>query len=449
MKSGTAKRFAMVFAAAGMACCAAGADAPEVTSVVMSQDSVSRLVTIEYVLTNSPAIVTVDIETNAVTVGGETVWETIGGENIQGLTGDVNCKITADGTKRIYWRPDLSWNGRKVAAGGARAVVTAWSLDNPPDYMVADLSVATPQRLKFYPGAEFLPGGLTSNDLYCTSSMVFRKIKAKGIPWQMGIGTESRTVTLDADYYIGVFEVTQGQLAMVGGPSHSYNNTLEGTRRPVENLSYRELRDSANSSGEDSLYPDPPSDNSMIGKLRIRMERLCDFDLPSEAQWEYAARAGHGEGYWNDGSLVLSSGNDANLNLLGRNAWNTQHPGKTQTNPSPADDNTNLVGQYIPNSWGLYDMHGNVLELCLDWWTDDATARDAVSPGGVYTGAANANGLYYADGVTQRPNPWRLTRGGAYNSGASACAAWARNKNAAQSYGQSIGLRLVCPVTVK
>ena len=448
MKSGTAKRFAMVLAAAGAACCAAGADAPEVTSVVMSQDSASRLVTIEYELANSPAIVTVDIETNA-TVGGETVWESIGGENIQGLTGDVNCKIATSGTKRIFWRPDLSWNGRKVAVGGARAVVTAWSLDNPPDYMVADLSVASPQRLKFYPGAEFLPGGITSNDLYCTSSMVFRKIKARGIPWQMGVGTESRTVTLDADYYIGVFEVTQGQLAMVGGPVYSYKNTLEGTRRPVESQSFREVRDSASNSSDASLYPSAPAEGSLIGKLKARVENLCDFDLPSEAQWEYAARAGHGEGYWNDGSRVLSSGSDANLMILARYAWNCKNPGSTVTDALPADNNTDIVGRYMPNSWGLYDMHGNVNELCLDWWTENADARDAVCVGGIYTGAVNADGANYADGVTPRPNAWRVTRGGAYNSGASACLAWARNKDAISNHAAAIGFRLVCPVTVK
>ena len=448
MNSG--KCFAAALAACFTASASFGADAPEVLSVAMSQDEDTRLVTIAYELANAPAVVTLDIETNAV-VGGETVWASIGGKNIQGLSGAVNRKVAADGTYTITWRPDLSWNGQKVPDGGARAVVTAWSLDNPPDYMVVDLSAVSPQRLKFYPAASFLPGGLTSNDLYCTSSMVFRKIKAKGIPWQMGIGTDSRTVTLDADYYIGVFEVTQGQLAMVGGPSHGYKNTLEGVRRPVENLSYRELRDSANSSSDESLYPDPPSDNSMIGKLRIRAERLCDFDLPSEAQWEYAARAGHGEGYWNDGSRILSTGSDANLMLLGRYAWNCQNPGKTIDNALPADDNTNLVGRYKPNSWGLYDMHGNVNELCLDWWTETAADRDAASVGGIYTGAANATGANYANGtVAASPtNTWRVTRGGGYNSGASACAAWTRNKNARQAYGQTIGFRLVCPVTVK
>jgi formylglycine-generating enzyme required for sulfatase activity len=302
--------------------------------------------------------------------------------------------------------------------------------------------------------------GVTEDDTYKTSKMVFLRIPAGGKSFQFQQGVDAATnahytagqgikVSFEKDFYIGVFEVTQGQLAMVGGPSHSYKNTIEGTRRPVENLSYRELRDSANSSSEDSLYPAPPSDNSMIGKLRIRMERLCDFDLPSEAQWEYAARAGHGEGYWNDGSRILSTGSDANLMLLCRYAWNTQHPGTTQENPLPADDNTNLVGQYIPNSWGLYDMHGNVNELCLDWWTEDASERDSVSLGGVYTGAVNANGLNYADGVTQRPNPWRITRGGGYNSGASSCCAWTRNKNAAQSYGKTIGFRLICPTVVK
>ena len=450
-KRATFKEFAAAVAACCAATCAFGADAPEVTSVSMTQDDVSRLVTITYVLANAPAIVTVDIETNAV-VGGETVWASIGGKNIWGLTGAVNRKIATDGTYTMNWRPDLSWNGNKVPAAGARAVVTAWSLDNPPDYMVADLSAVSPQRLKFYPGAEFLPGGLTSNDLYCTSSMVFRKIKAKGIPWQMGIGENSRTVTLDADYYIGVFEVTQGQLAMVGGPAYNCKHTVEGVRRPAESQSYREIRDGANNSTETTLYPQPPADGSLIGKLRIRVEQLCDFDLPNEAQWEYAARAGHGEGYWGDGSRILSATGtlDTNLNLIGRYAYNTKNPGSTMDGALPADNNTNLVGQYKPNSWGIYDMHGNVLEFCLDWWTETLALRDSTSVGDIYSGATNADGANYADGTTAVVNKWRLLRGGEYRSAANNCQPWVRSRDAVTTHsGGTIGFRLICPTVVK
>ena len=445
MNAKTVKRLVLMYAVAGAMYAASGADAPEVTSVIMSQNNATRLVTIEYALDNAPAIVTVDIQTNAV-VGGKTVWASIGGENIYGLTGDVNCKVTSDGTKRIYWRPDVSWNGQKVAVGGARAVVTAWSLDNPPDYMVLDLAAVSPQRLKFYPDAAFLPGGITSNDIYRTSSMVFRKIKARGIPWSIGIGADARTVTLTNDYYMGVFEVTQGQLAMIGGPAWAYKNTIEGVRRPVESQSYREIRDSANNSSDQTLYPQAPYSGSLIGKFIARSENLCDLDLPSEAQWEYACRAGHGEGYWGDGSRILGSASDANL--PGRYAHNCKNSSGTIDNATP-DDNTSIVGRYRPNSWGLYDMHGNVNEYCLDWWTDTVAARDATSAGGVYTGAPNANGQYYGDGTTVPANQWRCMRSGAHNASASGCVAWLRNKNAISSHGVTCGFRLICPVTVK
>ena len=173
----------------------ANAAVPEVTSVTMTQTP-DRLVTIAYTLTDAPAVVTLDIQTNA-TVNGETVWASIGGEHIWNATGDVWKKVdAASGT--ISWHPDLSWPDHRVAAGGARAVVTAWALDNTPDYMVVDImsdgkAATKDARCTYYPAVDFLPGSelgqkgaITNNPAYKTGYVVMRKIMAKDVIWNMG-----------------------------------------------------------------------------------------------------------------------------------------------------------------------------------------------------------------------------------------------------------------------
>ena len=214
-------RLALAALAALAACAAARADAvPEVSGVALAQGASSRLATITYTLSGAPAVVTVDVQTNAV-VGGAETWASIGGEHVQQMAGDV-WKRVETGARTISWRPDLSWPDHKIAAGGARAVVTAWSVDNPPDYMVVDLAEnAAANSERYYPAASFLPGGLLANPAYRTASLVMRKIPAKGVKWTMGSvagvpgrdGTReaAHDVTLEESYYVGVFPVTQAQ----------------------------------------------------------------------------------------------------------------------------------------------------------------------------------------------------------------------------------------------
>ena len=117
-------------ALAALSALSAYAVVPEVSNVSMAQDA-ARLVTITYTLADAPAVVTVDVQTNA-TVDGQTVWASIGGANIQQMAGDVWKKVEP-GEHTVLWRPDLSWPDHRIPDGGARTVVTAWSLDNQPD----------------------------------------------------------------------------------------------------------------------------------------------------------------------------------------------------------------------------------------------------------------------------------------------------------------------------
>ena len=413
---------------------------PEISGVTMAQSS-SRLVTITYTLADAPAVVTVDVQTNATAnaASDDPGWISIGGEAVWNATGDV-WKQVETGTRTITWRPDLSWPDHKIADGGARAVVTAWATNNTPNYMVVDISdAAQPNTQTYYPDADFVPGGVT-NSLYKTTTFLMRKIMAKNVTWTMGSVAESgriaarektHQVTLDGNYYIGVYPVTQTQWQLLTGYNPS-NFTTDRTMRPVEKVCYRDIRqgkgtESTAASATGGVYPAEPYGDSFLGLLRSKTG--IDFDLPSEAQWEFAARAGNGEGYWGDGSAMrISSNEDVGLDLLGRYQYNGGKVGADSgTNPESdceATNGTAIVGSYRPNAWGLYDVHGNVWELCLDKFLENIGNLN----GAVYTGSSS----YY------------VFRGGGYDASADWCRPAYRGRSQPQGRGAAVGFRVAC-----
>ena len=446
--------------AAAMAAFAAADDTPVASNVTMAQQTPGRLVTITYQLANAPAVVTLDVQTNY-TENGETKWASIGGEAVCNAQGDVWKKVgtagaTFNGT--IKWRPDLSWEGHIIASGGARAVVMAWALDNTPDYMVVDISAAAQQNTqRYYPAADFVPGGV-GKGIYKTTTLLMRKIMAKDVTWTMGSTTlETRRtarreathqVTLTNNYYIGVYETTQAQWDLIQTsrlvPSY-YSNAVDRAMRPVEQVCYNEIRNSANSTTANTAYdwPADPNPNSFLGKLKTKTGIL--FDLPSEAQWEFAARAGNGDTKWGDGSGISNQSPDANLDMLGRYQCNggQRYNGSSYVSYGQSCGATNAtatVGSYAPNDWGLYDMHGNVYEWCLDWNADDITANggkvniDPSTPAKTLSGASGEN---------------RVKRGGAWNGTAGMCRSAYRGYNAPDSRDYINGFRVVCTAGLK
>ena len=400
----------VLMSAAVVVAMAVGA-APVVTesSVTMTQD-LSGNVTINYEIVNEPAIVTVDIQTNGVSIGGENLWY---------FAGDVN-KLVGTGPHTMTWRPTKAWPGQKIPSG-VRAVVTAWATNAPPDYFVTSLT-AKNTRL-FYANAESIPGGV-QNELYKTEMLVLRKIPAAHVTYRMGqIPSEDKNtsacpahlVTLKDDFYIGVYQVTQRQYELIKEENPSSFCRADCYRtRPVEAFKYTDVRGAT--SGHD--WPNDGhavDDKSFLGKLRAHTG-VNHFDLPGEARWEYACRAGSGD---------MAYGV---LNSIARNKGNAGDTSDLKYSTKGTDDGTAIVGSYEANGFGLYDMIGNVWEFCLDWYGTGAELLTVTDP---------------EKGKTTGNN--RVVRGGSYLNEASYCRAAARaSRGPTEDKHQAFGFRVVC-----
>ena len=206
-------------------------------------------------------------------------------------------------------------------------------------------------------------------------------VYVEGGTFTMGATTEQTTeansderpthkVTL-SDYYIGETEVTQALWSAVMGTNPSY---FTGNNNPVEKVSYTDCIEFINKLNE--LFS---------GKLNG-----MKFALPTEAQWEFAARGGNkSRGYKYSGS-----------NYIGDVAWYDNN----------SDSKTHPVAQKRPNELGLYDMSGNVWEWCRDWY-------------GGYSSSSQTNPIGPTNGSI------RVSRGGSWYSNARNCRVSIRGYN--------------------
>ena len=265
-------------------------------------------------------------------------------------------------------------------------------------YYVIDLSGgpnATSYPMEILDGEP--PGGWTTE--HKTTKLVLRRIEAGTFRMCNQV-----QVTLTRPFFIGVFEVTSAQYAKVMGGS--------GDACPQAGISYNTIR--GDSSSGDYAWPgsanvDP---STFIGKLRTKTGILT-IDLPTEAQWEYACRAGTTTDFNNGTNLSpdpYGFGEDENLETLGWYFNNSYGPKE--------------VGLCHTNRWGLYDMHGNVREWCLDRW-----------------GESLAGGYDPKGGTSSN---WRVVRGGGYESSATNCIASFRDKNNPGQAACHDGFRIAC-----
>jgi formylglycine-generating enzyme required for sulfatase activity len=312
------------------------------------------------------------------------------------LSGDTG---TAEGVHHVVW--DLDAQGLRVKSTNVVFEVAYATAE----YCVIDLSGGA--NASSYPVTYVasVPSGGFNTDEYKTTKLVLRLIE----PGTFMMGG-SYQVTLTKPFYCGVFEVTQKQYELVTGSNPSY---YQGDMRPVEQVSWNTIR------GDSSTYNWPGSANvdssTFIGKLQARTG--LNFDLPTEAQWEYACRAGTTSTYNNGGDT------ENDLKQLGR------YSGDKSDGKGGYTDVHTKVGSYEPNAWGLYDMHGNVWEWCLDWH------------GNLSSGVTDPRGSSSGSSRVLRGSSWGINAGlcaSSYRSGYSPSYGY-------NDYGlrSSLGFRLV------
>ncbi len=250
------------------------------------------------------------------------------------LSGDIGM---VEGTHHMVW----NLNAQGIEFKSSNVVFTLTYVI--PPYCIIDLSGG--EYASRYPVAYMmeLPSGGFNTGVYKTTKLVLRLIEPGSF---MMCGQYK--VTLTKPFYCGVFEVTQRQYSLVTGNNPS---AYKGDIRPVEQVSWNIIRGHSDTYNWPSSQSVDPS--TFVGKLQARTG--LNFDLLTEAQWEYACRAGTTSAYNNGGD------SEVDLGQLGR------YDSNRSAGRGGYSDAHTTVGSYLPNAWGLYDMHGNVGEWCLDF----------------------------------------------------------------------------------
>ena len=216
-------------------------------------------------------------------------------------------------------------------------------------------------------------------------------------------------------FYMGKYEVTQAEYEVVMGTNPSY---FKGSNLPVESVTWFDaIEYCIKRSQREGLTPAytmtgrTPASGYPIEAATVTWNRNANgYRLPTEAEWEYAARAGTTTSYY--------WGNQTDAATVGQYAWYYEN----------SSDGTKAVGTKRPNAFGLYDMSGNVWEWCWDWYSD-YTSTAKTDPTGASTG------------------DYRVLRGGRW--GDDAVYVRSSGRNGSNPYYQvildGVGFRLVRP----
>ena len=224
------------------------------------------------------------------------------------------------------------------------------------------------------------------------------------------------TVTV-SDFYMGIYEVSQAQYAEVMGDNPS---NFSGEDLPVENVTWLDAVRYCNARSEkEGLTP-----AYVIDKGTITWNRSADgYRLPTEAEWEYACRAGTTTPFNTENSISAGE-----ANYYGHYPYEIEgnyfSQGNLETKPGEYRQTTVTVDSFSPNKWGLYNMHGNVGEWVWDYYGAYST-EEQTDPSGAESGTL------------------RIYRGGGWNDFAKNLRSAYRATLAENKGSFNIGLRLV------
>ncbi|HOF41553.1 MAG TPA: formylglycine-generating enzyme family protein [Candidatus Hydrogenedentes bacterium] len=312
---------------------------PVVSDVTAAQRTDgSGLVDVYYTLTGTTPTIRIDL---AFSNDGGVTWDIIPSANT--VTGDVGDGISNGSDRHIVWdaardRPDVYWPD-------TRARVRAVDIGQSTTFM--------------------LPGGVKL-DMVRIPAGTFQMGAPQGLdPYSHSEQRPVHTVTIGEDFFMGRYEVTYRQWYAVMKDYFAWQtawDTPEGPDYPVAWVMW---------------------DDAQEFIARLNTMGIGTFRLPTEAEWEYACRAGSGT-LWHFGDDEA---------MLTHYAWYMDNNATGGTKP---------VGQKLPNPLGLYDMHGNVIEWVQDMWHED------------YTGAPT-DGSAWEEEPANPTYVSRVTRGGSYS----------------------------------
>ena len=336
----------------------------------------SGVVRVDYTLTGAAASVTLaSILTNGVSVG------TVPGA---ALTGDVNG-VVQPGAR------SFTWTMSEKALVESKLPEGAWSfrLDvrNPnrqPDYLAIKLDDGT---VAFYANAAAVPGGVAAAT-WKTTHLLMRRIPAANVSARLGVGPGDYRngnytylppyeQTFEEDYYMAVYETTQGQYGRLGlanpypsGCGASAFNSTTGAHKtlhatdwehhPVENVSFTDATAAA---------------AALTARSATGNGFGFTFAVPTDDQWEFACRAGSSKDVYTNGRSVTYRA-QVNAVYVNFQKMKNYYGGDKPLHPNYSDHIP--VGQLTPNAWGLYDTLGNVEE----WTVDTHGTAGCVTRGG-------------------------------------------------------------------